>query len=204
MALPRSKQVSSNTPPITEPGNYEATLKALNLNTAKEFDTDHFNNGDGLRFQAIELTWDIDGVELTEKFVRVSTDERAKLYNRMTALLGRELTEEDEIDWGVAEEAEQNHPLDVYYKAREDDDELGVKKGQFVLKEEEPKYNGIVGALQHLKVSGENLIGKSCLLDIIINKNNYNRVKAATPLPKSRARKPQPVKADDAAAGMPT
>ena len=206
MALPRGKQESNNTPPIEEPGNYEDRLKALNLTTAKEFGTEtEFNNGDGLRFQAIELTWDIDGIDLTEKFVRVSTNEKAKLFNRISALLGRDLNDKDELDWGVNANAETNHPLDQYYKASKDDPENNIKKDDYVLTEDNPKYEGIEGALDYLKVNGEDLIGKSCLVNVVINKNNYNRVKETTPLPKTSRAKPKPVKTDDSAsAGMPT
>lgn len=205
MALPRGKQASNNTPPIEEPGNYEGKLKALNLTTSTEYNTEtEFNNGDGLRYQTIELTWDIDGIELVEKFVRVSTDDRANLYKRISALIGRDLNDKDVLDWGVNPNAETNHPLDQYKKAREDDPENNIKKGQFVITNDQPKYEGIIGAVDYLKVNGEDLIGKSCLVNIIINKNNYNRVESTTPLPKSTRSKPKPVKPETATdGGMP-
>lgn len=187
MALPTSKQESEYTP--IEPGNYEVRLKGLYLDTAKEYMTDDLNDGEGLRFQAAELTWDFgDGLTWTEKFVKVSTNEKAKFYNRICALLGRELTTADTIGWNLAPDAQQNLPLDNYFRPDKDDPEKGhVKDKWFVAGE--TKFDGVKGNVIELTVDGENLIGKSCMLELGINKKGYNTAKAAaaTTLPKKPA-----------------
>lgn len=202
MALPSSKQDNDFTP--IEAGNYEARLTALFLAPATEYMTkDTFNEGEGLRFQAAELTWDFgDGITWTEKFVKVSTNEKAKFYNRLCALLGRELTAEDEIGWDLAPDIKRNLPLDDYFKPDKDDPEKGHVKGKWFVAGD-TKYEGYEGNVIALKVNGENLIGKSCMLELGVNAKGYNTAKAgaATTLPKKPApRKP----ATSAPAGAPT
>lgn len=197
MALPTSKQKNEFTP--IEPDNYEVGFKRLVLTTEKEFQTEAFNNGEGLRFQAAEFTWDVDGEEWTERFVKVSTNENAKFYNRITAVFGRKLTEEDVIAWGVNDAAQKNLPLDDYYKAPEDDPENDIKKGQWVHKGE--SFTGIEGPVDSLTINGEELIGKRCLLQIDVNDKGYNRAKAQAAAPLPKRSKPQPAQAP---AGAPT
>lgn len=199
MALPSGKQESKYE--TIEPGNYPATLKMANLNVAKEFDSDQFNNGEGLIYQAIELTWDVDGTDWTEKFIKVSMHEKAKLYNRFSALLGRKITEADEIHWGVAKEAETDKDLDEYYKAQANDPAEAIKKGDWVWTGS--STDGIVGAVHSIKVNDTELIGATCLLELDINKGGYNRAaaSAASALPKGgrgrKASEPEPVEPDD-------
>jgi len=202
MALPTSKQ--ENTFETIDPGNYEVRLKGLYLDTAKEYMTDDLNDGEGLRFQAAEFTWDFgDELTWTEKFVKVSTNEKAKFYNRICALLGRELTAEDKIGWDVAPDAARNLPLDAYFKPDEDDAEKGHVKGKWFISGD-TTFDGVKGNVLALTINDENLIGKSCMLELGVNKKNYNNAKAAaaTTLPK----KPTPRKATAAAApaGIPT
>lgn len=187
MALPTSKQ--ENTFEAIEPGNYEVRLTSLYLDTAKEYMTDDLNEGEGLRFQAAELTWDFgDGLTWTEKFVKVSTNEKAKFYNRICALLGRDLTGEDEIGWKLAKDTLSNLPIDEYFRPDKDDAEKGHVKDKWFIAGD-TKFEGVKGNVIELTVNGENLIGKSCMLELGINKKGYNTAKAAaaTTLPKKPA-----------------
>lgn len=201
MALPTSKQEGSFE--AFDEGTYEVGLKGIYLELNTEFESSSFNNGEGLRFQGSAITWDVDGTDWTERFVRLSTAGNAKFFNRLSALLGRDLTVDDKIEWGLAEDAQKNHPIDQYYQLKEDDPELG-KKGTYVLKSDEPDYSGVVGNVTSLKVNGEEMLGRSCFLKIDKKANGYNAAKAgaASPLPKKSNRsKPQPV---EAPAGAPT
>lgn len=203
MALPTSKQKTEFTP--IEAGNYQAKLKGFYLDTAKEYMTDDLNDGDGLRFQAAELTWDFgDDLTWTEKFVKVSTNEKAKFYNRICALLGRELTAEDVIGWEIASDAQQNLPLDNYFKPDEDDAEKGHTKGKWFIAGD-TKYEGVKGGVTALTINGENLIGKSCMLELGINKSGYNSAKAAaaTTLPKKPTSRKAPAQPAEAPEGIP-
>jgi hypothetical protein len=208
MALPTSKQESAYTP--IEAGNYEAKLKSLYLDTAKEYMTDDQNEGEGLRYQSAEFTWDFgEDLTWTEKFVKVSTNDGAKFYNRICALLGRELVggdDGDKIGWDLATDVIANLPLDHYFKPTEDDPEKGHVKGKWFITGE-TTFDGVKGNVLGLSVNGENLIGKSCMLELTINKKGYNAAKAAaaTMLPKKpTTRKPPTAAATEAPAGIPT
>lgn len=200
MPLPTGKQTSDITK--IEEGNYQSRLKGITLQVEKEYQTEAFNDGEGLCYQACTLIWDVDGEEFWDKFVRVSLNEQAKLYNRLAALLGRDLTEEDQVEWKVNKEAEKNIALDKYYKANRDDPEQGIKRGQWVITGE-PEYDGIEGNVDDLLINGESVIGKECLLQIGVNAKGYNKAdsSAAKPLPKRGARTntrtPQPQQHDE-------
>lgn len=198
MALPSSKQES--TFEAFDEGTYEVTVTALTLSIERAYQSDHFNNGDGLRYQGISITYDVDGTEWIERFVRVSTAGNAKFFNRLSALLGRDLTTDDRITWDLAKDVKENLPIDEYYQLDKDDPELG-KKGTYIHKE--TTFTGVEGNVTGLKVNGEEMIGRSCLLKIDKKANGYNAAKqgAATPLPKKSTRKPQPM---EAPAGIPT
>lgn len=199
--LPTSKQEAAFE--AFDEGTYEVTLKTLYLNPERAYQSDAFNDGDGLRYQGISLTYDIDGTEWTERFVRVSTAGNAKFFNRLSALLGRDLTEADTITWGLADDAETNNPIDDYYQLDKDDPELG-KKGTYIHKE--TKFDGVKGGVISLKVNGDEMLGRSCLLKIDKKSNGYNAAKqgAASPLPKKATRSnPTPV-AVEAPEGIPT
>lgn len=192
MALPTGKQTSQGDFTPIEEGTYEVALKRASLSVESEYDTQAFNNGDGLQYQAINLTWDVDGEEWTERFIKVSLHERSKLFNRLSALFGRKIADGDRVDWGVSPEAEHGVTVDSYYKAKEDDPEKGVKKGQWV--HTGHSNDGIEGALESIRVNGEELIGKRCLLAIDVNDKGYNRAAAgaASPLPRRAARRVEP------------
>lgn len=192
MALPTGKQTSQGDFTPIEEGTYEVALKRASLSVESEYDTQAFNNGDGLQYQAINLTWDVDGEEWTERFIKVSLHERSKLFNRLSALFGRKIADGDLVDWGVSPEAEHGVTVDSYYKAKEDDPEKGVKKGQWV--HTGHSNDGIEGALESIRVNGEELIGKRCLLAIDVNDKGYNRAAAgaASPLPRRAARRVEP------------
>ena len=135
--------------------------------------------------------------------MEVTTREGSPFYNRLTALLGRDLTAEDEIGWDLAEDAKHNLPIDDYFKPSKDDPEKGYVKGKYHVFAS-GKYEGVEGNVVALTINGENLIGKRCMLNITINDKGYNRAdaQAATALPKKPAtRKPQPA---EAPAGAPT
>lgn len=200
MALPTGKQ-ESNFKAI-EPGNYEARLKGMTLQVNTEYESQKFNDGDGLAYQACTLIWDVDGDEFRDAFIRVSMTDNSKLYNRFSALLGRDLTETDVIEWKVAKEAVTNYALDQYYKASKDDPEKGVKRGQYVLTGD-PVYEGIEGAVEDVLINGESLFGRSCLLQIGKNERGYNTAtaKAAAPLPKRTGRRAPHQAAEDRDAG---
>lgn len=195
MALPTGKQTSEFQ--AIEPGTYHATLKRASLSTEKEFKSDAFNDGEGLKYQAINLTWDVDGEEWTERFIKVSLHENAKLFNRLSALLGRKINDTDQVDWGINPQAKKGLWIDDYYRAKEDDAEKGVKKDQLVHLDQ--KAEGIEGALDSIQINGEELIGRTCLLTLDVNDKGYNRATAgaANPLPKRGAgRRPAPVQAE--------
>jgi hypothetical protein len=223
MALPTSKQTTSGgefTP--FDPGTYQVALKRIDLDIFKEYETDSFNNGDGLRYQGCTFVWDIDGDEYRERFVKVSTNERAKFFNRVSALLGRDLTDDDQLDWQINPRATTNAEFDSYFRPNdhvyeaEDGNERGTYKveeakvdegGKPVIKYENGKWvhrghenDGISGALDDLKINGESLYGKACFLVLKVNKKGYNACDAgaASPLPKG-GRRAQPIPA-----GMPT
>lgn len=187
--LPTGKQTGGEFEAIPE-GTYEVTLKRAALSVEKEYQSESFNNGDGLCYQAINLTWDVDGEEWTERFVKVSLHENSKLFNRLSALFGRKIADGDKVDWGIADEAEKGVTVDSYYKAKEDGQ--GVKKGQWV--HTGHSNDGIEGALESIRVNGEELIGKRCLLAIDVNDKGYNRAAAgaASPLPRRAARRVEP------------
>lgn len=199
MALPTSKQEGSFE--AFDEGTYEVTLKGIYLSPEKAYQSDAFNNGDGLRYQGGALAYDVDGTEWTERFVRISTAGNAKFFNRLSALLGRDLTTDDQIEWKLADDAQENLPIDDYYQLDKDDPELG-KKGTYIHKE--TTYTGVKGGVLSLKVNGEEIIGRSCFLKIDKKPNGYNAAKAgaASPLPKKSNRsKPAPI---EAPAGAPT
>ena len=219
MALPTSKKASDSTFTPFEPGTYQVALKRIDLDICAEYDTRAFNNGDGLRFQGCTMVWDIDGEEYRERFVKISLDNRAKFFNRLSALLGRDVKdEEDTLDWGVSAQANTKAEYDDYFRAAQGDfyestepNRLGTYKteeakigddGKPVLKLKKNDYlhlghktDGIVGALDHLKINGDNLYGKGCFLVLKPN-GNYNKSEAgaASPLPKQGStRRPVPV-----------
>lgn len=202
MALPTSKQES--TYEALDEGTYEVTLKAIYLSPERAYQSDSFNNGDGLRYQAGALTWDVDGTEWIERFVRISLAGNSKFFNRLSALVGRDIVggdEGDKVDWGLAADAEKTLPIDDYYQLDKDDPELG-KKGTYVFKE--TTFDGVKGNVKSLKVNDDEMLGRSCLLKIDKKANGYNAAKqgAASPLPKKNTRKPTPVTAE-APAGIP-
>lgn len=234
MALPTGKQTSKggNTP--REAGVYHAQLKGIYLETNKEFKSEAFNDGEGLRFQACRVHWDIDGENYTERFVRLSTGENSTFYNRIAALLGRDLVAADEgkgiegdlIDWDVATDAVRNLALDqdddgraTYFRAKEDillkdtdgntipgpdgKPQVKHKKDTWVIRSNDTSYVGIEGNLIGVKIGGEELIGKECLLELTV-RGDWNRTgrDAATALPKRRGRVPAAEEAMPA--GMPT
>lgn len=197
MALPTSKQQASGEYTPLDAGTYQAALRKIRLEVCTEFNTGSFNGGEGLRFQGATLEWGIEDDTFTERFVKVSTNERAKFFNRISALLGRDLTEDDEITWKINPAARRDATLDNYFKASEDSDETGddgepkFKKGDWVLKGH--SQDGVIGDLDDLLINGESIIGRECLLVVKVNDKGYNRAEAgaASPLPKTRRPKPQ-------------
>lgn len=189
MALPTGKQETDFK--ALEEANYQVRLKGITLQIETEYQSEAFNDGDGLAYQGCTLIWDVDGEEYWDKFVRVSMHERSKLFNRISALIGRDFTETDKLEWKVNPKAEKNFALDQYYKASKDDRSAGIKKGQYVMTADEPIYEGIEGVVDDLLVNGESIIGAECLLHITVNKKGYNRADetAASPLPKRGGRR---------------
>lgn len=188
MGLPTSKQVSNSEFTPIDAGVYTVTLKSIGLDIYKEYQSEGFNNGDGLRYQGCTLFWDVDGEEYREMFVKVSMNERAKFYNRMSALFGKDIGEDDDMQWTLDEKARQNAEYDNYFKASKNDDDGKYEAGDFVHKGHE--HDGIVGLVKSLSVNETELIGKSCLLNLKLNAKGYNRADAgaASPLPKARKR----------------
>lgn len=189
-ALPSGKQAS--TIQAMEEGNYQARLKAITLQVDSEFDTkEKYNDGDGLCFQGGTMVWDVDGEEFQDRYIRISTNERAKFFNRLSALIGRDINDTDVLEWKINKKAETKIALDQYYKASKDDPATGVKKGQWVITDDEPLYEGIEGLVDDLLVNGESLLGRECLLQIGKNKNGYNIAdsSAAAALPKRASRR---------------
>jgi hypothetical protein len=222
MALPTSKQTSQSEFTPFEPGTYTVKLKRIALDIFAEYETKEFNNGDGLRYQGCVLYWDIDGEEYRENFIKVSMNDRAKFYNRLCALVGRDLSDEDPLGWQVNPNANKSAEYDDYFRPNENiyEAEDGSERGTY--KEEEAKLgedgkplikyaknkwvhrghlnDGIVGALDDLTVNGESIYGKSCLLVLKLpGKYNKSDAGAASPLPKAGGRRAQPLPA-----GMPT
>lgn len=218
MALPTIKKASSSgeyTP--LEAGTYEATLKRIDLEILTEFETKQFNNGDGLRFQGCTMIWDIEGEEYRDRFIKISLNNRAKFFNRISALLGRDVEDDaDTLGWGLSEHAIRDAEYDDYFRANNadfyeakeegrfgtyklEDAKLGndgkpvvkVKKGEYLHLGH--KHDGVVGTLDSLTVNGENLYGKGCLLVLKVN-GQYNKSEAgaASPLPRKQARRPVP------------
>jgi len=190
MALPTGKQ-ESNFQAIEE-GNYHASLKAITLQVDSEYETkDKFNDGDGLCYQAGTMVWNVDGEEFEDRFIRISTNEQAKFYNRLSALIGRELTETDKIEWKINKKADTKIALDQYYRAGKDDPANSIHKGQWVVTSDEPLYEGIEGTVDDLLINGESVIGRECLLQLGKNKKGYNVADstAASPLPKRATRR---------------
>lgn len=168
MALPTTKPETEFE--SFEPGNYTATLKSARLLISTEYQTD-------LRYQAIELIWDIDGDEFSEgTFTKVSLNERSKFYNRVNALMGG--TFEQITEWKLAQGANEEEVLDQY--RRDKDTQEFERTGPETL-------DGVSGTLEGIIVDGENIIGKTCLLNLELKDNGYNRATAgaATPLPKA-------------------
>ena len=213
-ALPTSKQEAKGEYTPLDAGTYQARLKSIDLDINSEFKTENFNDGKGLRFQGCTLTWDLDGDEYREMFVKVSTHEKAKFYNRISSLLGRDLTNEDEIDWRLSPQARTDATIDEYWKPDENiyqsaedeektttdvDEAARDDKGEPIIvhKKKEWVYkgsrdDGVIGHVDDLLINGESLIGKECLLVLKVNEKGYNRsdAGAGSPLPKSRAKKP--------------
>lgn len=190
MALPTGKQ-ESNFQAIEE-GNYHARLKAITLQVDSEYETkEKFNGGDGLCYQAGTMIWDVDGEEFEDRFIRISTNEQAKFYNRLSALIGRELTETDKLEWKINKKADTKIALDQYYRASKDDPANGIHKNQWVVTSDEPLYEGIEGYVDDLLINGESVLGRECLLQLGKNKKGYNVAdsSAASPLPKRATRR---------------
>jgi hypothetical protein len=189
MALPTGKQ-ESNIKAIEE-GNYHSRLKAITLQVEVEYESKQFNDGEGLAYQGCTFVWDVDGEEYQDRFIRVSTNPQAKFTNRLEGLLGRALTETDVLEWKIAKGAQTNYALDQYYKASKDDPANGIRKGEYVVTNEQPNYDGIEGAVQDLLVNGESILGRECLLELGVNKKGYNVAdsSAASPLPKRATRR---------------
>lgn len=182
MALPTGKQTSDFE--SIEPGTYEVTFISATLSPETEYQSEAFNDGEGLKYQAINMTYDVDGEEWTERFVKVSLHENAKLYNRLSALYGQKISETDTVEWGVADGAETNLAIDNYYKAKEADPAKNIKKDDLV--QIDYSYDGIKGDLESIKINDVELIGRTCLLALDVNSSGYNRAKAgaASALPK--------------------
>jgi hypothetical protein len=221
MGLPTSKQEKSSEFVPFEEGTYKVSLKKIDLDICSEYKTENFNNGKGLRYQSATLTWDIDGDEYREQFVKVSTNEKAKFYNRICALLGRDLTSEDQLGWELGKNSNTNAEYDDYFKPDQDiyakqsggtttdlkeaeltePDAEGKqspiivhKKKEWVLKGQH--RDGVIGYVTDLTVNGETLLGKECLLVLKVNEKGYNRADAgaASPLPKQgQQRRGKPV-----------
>lgn len=167
-----------------EPGTYEVQLKSIDLEISTEYKSD-------LRYQSAVLTWDVDGEEFREKFVKVSLHEKSKFFNRISSLLGRDLTPTDQVAWSVSPQATTNNTIDTYYKADKDEPENNAKKGDWVKTGE--KASGVTGHLDDLLINGESILGRSCLLVLEVNDSGYNRAKAPAGSPLPKARRPKPV-----------
>ena len=150
-----------------------ATFLGARLHVATEYQSD-------CRYQAVELSWSIEGSSkpFVERFVRVTLHPKGTLYNRISALIGRDLTEDDVIDWIVADDAQVDAQVDVY-----DRDTLEVM---------DTEDTGVVGELDDLTVNGSTVLGLPCLLKLTISGNGYNRCDSsgASPLPKRMSREP--------------
>jgi hypothetical protein len=167
MGLPTSKQINQDYATF-EAGAYNAVLKGMNLDIYQEYQSD-------MRYQGVELSYDIDGETFVEKFLRVSTNERANFYNRVSSLLGRNLSETDVIEWQLNPGAEKNLTVDKYKR----------EEGNVFTKSGEAK-DGIRGKVDALVINGENMIGKPCILNLKLNDKGYPRVENTTPVPKAR------------------
>jgi len=106
------------------------------------------------------------------------------LGNRLSALIARDLTPTDKIDWHVAANATTGERVDDYEKA------TGI-----ILKS---RHEGVTGDLEDITVNGRSIIGRSCLLALKVSDNGYNRAgsQAANPLPASMKKKepPKPIR----------
>lgn len=207
MALPTSTKQESSFEAIPQ-GNWKATLKGINLDIYKEYQTDNYNNGEGIRYQGVQLIWQVGDQEFHDSFINLRVgDKRTKLRNRLDALLDRELAD-DELEWVVNPAAKQDLVYDDYMRAsnekdfyeHSDENKFGTyerdeakfdEDGEPIIKIRRGEYyifkeltDGINGKVDDLKINGESILGKSCYMKLTV-KNGYNRANAsaATPLP---------------------
>lgn len=217
MALPTSKKSSTGDYTPLEAGTYEATLRRIDLDIQQEFETAKLNDGDGFRFQGCAMIWDIEGEEYRDKFIKVSLNERAKFFNRVSALLGRKVEDDtDTFEWNLSADAVTDAEYDDYFKASNSDFYEHAEQGRFgtykfeearmgddgkpVVKVKKGDYlhlkrqqDGVLGSLESFIINGEDMYGKSCLLVLEVNGQfNKSGAGAASPLPRKQGRRPQP------------
>ena len=185
MALP-TKMTTSDFEAY-EAGPYEVTLKALELDTDTEYQTD-------LRYQSAVFHWDMgDGEEFRERFVKVSLNPRSKFFNRVSALLGRPLTEDDDVEWELNEFAIKDADLDEYRGKQDTDPDSSVIADRYVKTGE--NRTGIQGKVDTLAINGGNIIaGPACILTLEVNDKGYNRAgaSAASAIPVKKAARKKP------------
>jgi len=179
MGLPTGKQETEFTP--IPAGNHMARVKGIDLDIYNNYQA--VVDGEQLKYQGVQITWDIDGLEWREKYVRLSTAPNATFYNRIEALHGVQLQDDFTVEWDVSEQANTDIAFYPGFQPDQDDPEKGHVKGQWIKKEQ--VHDGIVGHVNDLKVNGESIIGKSCFLNVKVKQNGYNKVDqgGATPLP---------------------
>ena len=162
-----SRQTASAIPAET----HVATLTGAKLHIATEFQSD-------ARYQAIELSWSIQGYRqpFTEKFVRFTLHEKSTLSNRIGALMGRAVRPDDEIEWDVSDDAQTGLEVDIY--------------DRHTKAVERTTRDGIIGSVEDIVFDGESILGRSCFLALAQNESGHNRAgaNAATAMPKHMQR----------------
>ena len=171
-----------------EPGTYTFTLKEIIIDEGTDFDDK------SIKFPQARFVWeDADGDKFSDSFVRVpkgfQLNDKAKWTNRLSALVGRPLTDDDAhlITLDLGEDIDS---YDVLCEA--------------VAEKQDNGRSAFLKVLE-LKFDGQDLFGRQAQLTLGLNAKGYHTCAAAgaAPMPSTAGKKkkaaptPAPTDEDD-------
>jgi hypothetical protein len=169
--------------PVTPADTYKAQLKGITLRIFNEYQA--VVDGVQLQYQGLILHFWLPDIEAIheEMWLRLSTHPESALYNRLYALSDGKMTKTSALDWTKGDNFKEGISYSKGFKPQKDDPTKGHKKDVWICTG--TANTGSEGSINDLKIDGQSIFDKYCLLAIKITPSGKNKIDAggAQPLP---------------------